>query len=212
MAGITKDKFGVPLTDAKLSSGGILMPKLKYRFRVNFIAPFAGSQNTTTMTQNIQSVTRPSVSVDEVEVHSFNSKVYLQGKHTWQTVDVVIRDDITSSVAKIVGNQVQRQVNHYQQTTAAASNDFKFDTNIEVLDGTDNAQATEVWNLEGCFIQNVTYGDHDYSAAESQIITLTLRFDNALHEAGGNPGAGLQGGGGNPFTELAEGLLKQDLG
>lgn len=208
---ITKDKFGVPLTDAKGSAKGILMPKLKYRFRVNFIAPFAGSQATTTMTQNIQSVTRPSVSVDEVEVHSFNSKVYLQGKHTWQTVDVVIRDDITGSVAKIVGNQVQRQVNHYQQTTAAASNDFKFDTNIEVLDGTDNAASTEVWILEGCFIQNVTYGDHDYSAAESQIITLTLRFDNALHEAGSNAGAG-RGVTGNPFTEAAEGLVTSILG
>jgi len=208
---ITKDKFGVPLTDTAGSAKGILMPKLKYRFRVNFIAPFAGNQATTTMTQNIQSVTRPSVSVDEVEVHSFNSKVYLQGKHTWQTVDVVIRDDITGSVAKIVGNQVQRQVNHYQQTTAAASNDFKFDTNIEVLDGTDNASATEQWILEGCFIQNVTYGDHDYSAAESQIITLTLRFDNALHEAGDNSGAG-RGVSGNPFTDLAEGLIESTLG
>ena len=203
MATPTKDKFGVPLTNAKGSAGGILMPKLKYRFRVNFIAPFAGSQTTTTMTQNVQSVTRPSVSVDEVEVHSFNSKVYLQGKHTWQTVDVVIRDDITNSVAKIVGNQVQRQVNHFQQTTAAASNDFKFDTHIEVLDGTDNAGATERWTLEGCFIQNVTYGDHDYSAAESQVVTLTLRFDNALHEAGDNNGLT---GGGNPFTAVAEGL------
>ena len=208
---ITKDKFGVPLTDSAGSAKGILMPKLKYRFRVNFIAPFAGSQETTSMTQNIQSVTRPSVSVDEVEVHSFNSKVYLQGKHTWQTVDVVIRDDITGKVAKIVGNQVQRQVNHYQQTTAAASNDFKFDTNIEVLDGTDNASATEQWILEGCFIQNVTYGDHDYSAAESQIITLTLRFDNALHEDGDNAGAG-RGVTGNPFTAAAEGLIISDLG
>ena len=182
MAAPTKDKFGVPLTTAAGSAKGILMPKLKYRFRVNFISPFAGNGETTTMTQNVQSVTRPSVSVDEVEIHSFNSKVYLQGKHTWQTVDVVIRDDITNSVAKIVGTQVQRQVNHFQQTTPAASADFKFDTHIEVLDGTANAAATERWVLEGCFIQNVTYGDHDYSAAESQIVTLTLRFDNALHE------------------------------
>ncbi len=205
----TKDKFGVPLTTGAGSAKGILMPKLKYRFRVNFIAPFAGGNETTTMTQNVQSVTRPSVSVDEVEVHSFNSKVYLQGKHTWQTVDVVIRDDITNSVAKIVGNQVQRQVNHFQQTTAAASNDFKFDTNIEVLDGTENAGATERWVLEGCFIQNVTYGDHDYSAAESQIVTLTLRFDNALHEAGDNTGLN---GGGNPFTAIAQGLRSDITG
>ena len=37
---VTKDKFGVPLTASANSAGGILMPKLKYRFRVNFNAPF----------------------------------------------------------------------------------------------------------------------------------------------------------------------------
>lgn len=204
MASPTKDKFGVPIDEAN-NKAGILMPKLKYRFRVNFLAPFAGSQNSTSLTQNVQSVTRPSVSVDEVEVHSFNSKIYVQGKHTWQTVDVVIRDDITNSVAKLVGNQVQRQVNHYQQTTAASSQDFKFDTDIEVLDGTEVSTPTEFWRLEGCFIQNVTYGDHDYSAAESQIVTLTLRFDNATHEAGSNNVSG-RAGNESPFTALATGL------
>jgi hypothetical protein len=205
MANPTKDKFGVPIDEAN-KKAGILMPKLKYRFRVNFLSPFAGSQNSTSLTQNVQSVTRPSVSVDEVEVHSFNSKIYVQGKHTWQTVDVVIRDDITNSVAKLVGAQVQRQVNHYQQTTAASSNDFKFDTDIEVLDGTEISKPTEFWRLEGCFIQNVTYGDHDYSAAESQIVTLTLRFDNATHEAGTNNVNG-RAGNESPFTAAATGLV-----
>lgn len=208
---VTKDKFGVPLNTSANSAGGILMPKLKYRFRVNFISPFAGTQATTSLTQNIQSVTRPSVSVDEVEVHSFNSKIYVQGKHTWQTVDIIIRDDITNAVSKLVGNQVQRQVNHFQQTTAASANDFKFPVTIEVLDGTNNNEASETWELEGCFVQNVTYGDHDYSAAESQIITLTLRFDNAVHLAGNNAGAG-RGESGNPFTELATGLGTSILG
>ena len=207
----TKDKFGVPLTTASGSAGGILMPKLKYRFRVNFVAPFGGIAETKSLTQNVQSVTRPSVSVDEVEVHSFNSKIYVQGKHTWQTVDIVIRDDITNSVSKMVGAQVQNQVNHFQQTTAAVANDFKFPCEIEVLDGTDVASATEKWELEGCFIQNVTYGDHDYSAAESQIITLTLRFDNALHLAGGNNVGGRGDGATNPMPAAA-GVLGVVLG
>lgn len=182
MTTTTKNKFGVPIQSGG-DAAGIIMPKLKYRFRVTFLAPFAGETDQRTLTQNIQSVTRPAVSVDEVEVHSYNSKVYLQGKHTWQTIDVVIRDDITNSVSKMVGKQVQRQINHYQQTTAAASNDFKFDMLIEVLDGV-NSQATEQWQLEGCFLQNVAYGDHDYTETSQQQITLTVRFDNALHLAG----------------------------
>lgn len=186
----TKSRFGVPITGQ--TGSGIIMPKLKYRFRVAFLAPFGGSFDNKVLTQNIQSVTRPSVSVEEVEVHSYNSRVYLQGKHTWQTIDVVIRDDITNSISNLVGAQVQRQINHYQQTTAAAANDFKFDMNIEVLDGVSSG-ASETWFLEGCFLQNVAYGDHDYTETSQQQITLTVRYDNAIH-FGPDGDAGAQAG------------------
>ena len=83
-------------------------------------------------------------------------------------------------MAKLVGKQVQRQINHYQQTTPAASNQFKFEMEMEVLDGT-SAASTELWELEGCFIQNVTYGDNDYAATDQQQIVLTIRYDNAIH-------------------------------
>ncbi len=174
----TKSKFGIPIPGA-VEGSGIIMPKLKYRFRVNFQGLGAETRNTE-MTTNVQSVTRPSISVDEVEVHSYNSKVYMQGKHTWQTIDVTIRDDITNTVSKLVGQQVQRQINHYQQTTAAASNQFKFNMTMDVLDGT-SAEPTETWELEGCFIQNVAYGDNDYAATDQQQIVLTIRYDNAIH-------------------------------
>ena len=186
----TKSRFGVPITGN--TGSGIIMPKLKYRFRVVFRAPFGDSFRPTELTQNIQSVTRPSISVDEVEVHSYNSKVYVQGKHTWQTIDVVIRDDITNSISRMVGSQVQNQVNHFQQTTAAAANDFKFDMDIEVLDGVSQG-ASERWELEGCFLQNVAYGDHDYTETSQQQMTLTIRYDNAIH-VGPDSDAGPQAG------------------
>jgi hypothetical protein len=175
----TKNRFGVPIGDS--GPLGIVMPKLKYRFRVSFLTPFAGSTDSKTMTQNIQSVTRPSLTYDEVEIHSYNSKVYVQGKHTWNTIDVAIRDDIANNITKLVGQQVTRQVNHHQQTTTAAASDFKFPMMLEVLDGSEKMAATEQWELEGCFITNVTYGDNDYSATDQQLVTLTIRYDNAIH-------------------------------
>jgi hypothetical protein len=193
----TKSRFGVPLSGA--TGSGILQPKLKYRFRVSFLNFFGGAAETTVLTQNIQSVGRPNVSVEEIPVHSYNSRVYVQGKHEWQTIEVAIRDDISNRVAKLVGAQVQRQVNHFQQTTPAAANDFKFDMQIEVLDGV-NAGASEVWFLEGCFLQTVAYGDHAYDGSEVQQITLTVRFDNALHFQGDNSVNGRVSGG-NPFPQ-----------
>ena len=155
----TRSKFGVPVTGAVGS--GILMPKLKYRFRVTFLGNFAGQPEARTLTQNIQSVVRPKINFEEVTLDSYNSKITVQGKHTWEPISVVVRDDISNSVTKLVGAQIQRQLNHFQQTTPAAGNDYKFDMQIEVLDGV-NAGASEVWFLEGCFLQNVDYADSDY--------------------------------------------------
>jgi len=192
----TKSRFGVPITGA--TGSGIMMPKLKYRFRVSFLNNFGGTSETTTLTQNIQNVTRPKPSYEEVEVHSYNSRVYIQGKHKWETITVGIRDDISNRVTKLIGAQQQRQINHFQQTTTASANDFKFDMQIEVLDG-GNAGASEVWFLEGCFLTDVTYGDHDYSTStEFQKIEMTVRFDNASHFEGNNS-VNRRVSGGDPF-------------
>jgi len=196
----TRSKFGVPVTGA--TGSGILMPKLKYRFRVTMLGGFAGEPEARALTQNVMTVTRPSVTYEEVILDSYNSKSYVQGKHTWETITLAMRDDITNSVSKLVGAQVQRQLNHFQQTTPAAGNDYKFDMHIEVLDGV-NAGASEVWFLEGCFLTTVNYGDNDYSASDSATIELTIRFDNATHYQGDNDINGRVNGG-NPFPDSVE--------
>lgn len=179
----TKNKFGVPLSGA--SGTGILMPKMKFRFRVSMLAPFAGGAETKTFTQNVVSVTRPTVNHEEVTIDSYNSRVYVQGKHAWNPIELVVRDDIQNSTARIVGAQEMRQINHFQQTSPIAGEDYKFDMQIETLDG-QTTTATEVWFLEGCFFTTVNYGDADYSSNEPATIAMTIRYDNALHFAGDN--------------------------
>jgi hypothetical protein len=193
----TKSKFGVPVTGA--TGSGILMPKLKYRFRVSFLGGFGGEAESRTLTQNVQNVTRPKITYEEVTIDSYNSRTYIQGKHSWDAINVTMRDDISNSVSKLVGAQVQRQFNHFQQSTPAAGNDFKFDMQIEVLDGV-NAGASEVWFLEGCFLTNVDYSDGDYSANDPVTIALTVRYDNATHYQGDNDVNGRTTAG-NPFPD-----------
>ena len=193
----TRDKFGVPL--AGNQGNGILMPKLQYRFRVTMLAGFGGEPQSRTLTQNVQSVTRPTVTFPEVIVDSYNSKSYIHGKHEWSTIDLVVRDDITNATSRLVGAQLQRQVNFFQQTTPAAGNDYKFDMQVETMDGT-NAGPTEVFYLEGAFLQNVTYGQQDYSVNDPVQITMTVRFDNCTHYQGDNDINGRLVGG-NPFPD-----------
>ena len=193
----TKSKFGVPVTGN--TGSGVLMPKLKYSFRVSFLNNFGGSAETKVLTQNIQSVSRPKISYEEQVIDSYNSKIYVPGKHTWEQINVTIRDDITNQVAKQVGAQVQRQLNHFQQSTPASGSDYKFDMQVEILDGV-NAGATEVWFLEGCFLTNVDYSETDYSASDAVQITLQVRYDNAIHFEGDNDINGRTVSG-NPFPE-----------
>jgi len=196
----TRSKFGVPVTGN--TGTGILMPKLKYRFRVTMLGGFAGEPDARVLTQNVMTVDRPTYNTEEVVLDSYNSKVYIQGKHNWEPINLAVRDDISNAVSKLVGSQVQRQLNHFQQTTPAAGNDYKFDMQIEVLDGT-NAGASEVWFLEGCYLQNVAYDSNDYSVSEPLMITMTVRFDNATHYQGDNDVNGRVNSG-NPFPESVD--------
>lgn len=196
----TKSKFGVPVTGN--TGSGILMPKLKYRFRVTMLGGFGGSPEARTLTQNVQSVTRPKITYEEVQIDSYNSRSYVQGKHSWEQISVVFRDDISNSVSKMVGAQIQKQLNHFQQTTAAAGNDYKFDMQIEILDGV-NAGASEVWFLEGCFLTNVDYSETDYTATDPVTVTMQVRYDNATHYQGDNDVDGRVDGG-NPFPDSVD--------
>ena len=176
-------KFTVPLaSDQSASAQGLLMPKLKYRFRVSF-ENFGVSTPRSELTKQVIDFTRPSVTFDEIPIDIYNSKVYLQGKHTWETVTVNMRDDASGQVAKLVGEQVQKQFDMMEQASAASGIDYKFITRCEVLDGGNGASAPnvlETWELYGCMITNANYNDLNYASSEAATVTMSIRFDNAV--------------------------------
>ena len=179
----TLQNFGVPVGLASTGSG-ILQPKLNYRFRVRVTNFGIGGENTTNeFTRQVMNVTRPKLSHEEVPLDSYNSRAYVAGKHTWEMVTIVLRDDVSNNLTKLVGSQIQRQMDHRQQKTPTggflAGSDYKFNTFVETLDG-NSVTPIEVFSLEGCFIQNVDYGQTDYTSSEPVQITLTVRFDNCL--------------------------------
>ena len=176
------EKFGVPIGAGNTGSG-ILQPKLNYRFRVRVTNFGIGNSNTTEFTRQVMNVTRPKVSHEEVVLDSYNSKAYIAGKHTWESVTIVLRDDVSNNLTKLVGSQIQRQMDHRQQLTPTggflAGSDYKFKTYVETLDG-NSQNPLEVFTLEGCFVQNVDYGQTDYTSSDPVQITLTVRFDNCI--------------------------------
>ncbi len=176
----TLQNFGVPLGGGK---GPMLSPKLKYKFRVRLIG-FGPIATPLDVSAQVESVGRPNVSHASVEVHSYNSVMYMAGKHNWNTLDLTVRDDVTNSVSRICGHQEQKQLNHFQQTSPLAGSNYKFDMKIETLDG-GNDVVLETWDLEGCWLESVNYGDFDYKDTSGYLtIAMTVRFDNATQEGG----------------------------
>lgn len=190
-------KFGVPLDGNKL---GILHPKQMYRFRVVW-QNFGENNGLREMTANVVKVTRPKFAFGVVELHSYNSVGLIQGKRNpFDPVEITLRDDLTNSVVSSVGAQIQKQMNHFEQTSAVAGINYKFTMEIHSLDGTNNDQL-ESWVLDGCFIENVNYGEGDYASGDPNLITLSVRFDNATQVAGPNTNDGTTVGG-NPFPDI----------
>jgi hypothetical protein len=188
MAISTLTKFTVPLASNQSSATqSLLMPKLQYRFRVT-LQNFGISTPTTELTKQVMDVTRPSVTFEEITLDAYNSKVYLAGKPSWEAITLNLREDANGNVQKLVGEQLQKQFDFFEQSSAASGIDYKFATVIEILDGGNGANAPQVletFELLGCFVQNANYNGLNYTENAPVNITLSIRFDNAIQSPQG---------------------------
>ena len=183
MAVSSLTRMTVPLaSDQSNPNQGLLMPKLKYRFRAIF-ENFGVATPRTELTKQVMDFTRPKVGFEEITVPIYNSTLYLAGKYTWETVTCNLRDDASGQVARLVGEQLQKQLDFMEQASAASGIDYKFTTKFEVLDG-GNGVATpnvlETWELYGCYLTTVNYNDATYAESQPMTISMTIRFDNAV--------------------------------
>ena len=183
MAIATLSKFTVPLaSDASASAQGMLMPKLKYRFRVMF-ENFGVSTPTTELTKQVQSAARPNVAFANQVIEIYNSKINYAGKATWSPIAVVLRDDVTGAVSKLVGEQLQKQFDFFEQSSAASGVDYKFTTRIEMLDGGNGANTPtilETWECYGCYLVTANYQSIAYGEQGPATIDLSIQYDNAV--------------------------------
>jgi hypothetical protein len=185
----TLTKLTVPLvSDQSASTQGLLMPKLKYRFRVT-LENFGFNTPVTELTKQVIDVARPTVAFDPITVDVYNSRVYLAGKHTWSPIALNVRDEVTGVVQKLVGEQLQKQFDFFEQASAASGINYKFLTRIEILDG-GNGQFTpavlETWELYGCYLENVNYQNLAYNANEPVTIQMSIKYDNAIQTPQGS--------------------------
>lgn len=180
----TLQNISVP-TEGAGSNSSLLMPKLQYRFRVlldNF-GTTGGPDGTREVSRQVVDVTRPNVSFEQMTIEAYNSRTYLAGKHTWEPITLTLREDANNNVQKVVGQQLQKQFDFFEQSSAVSSGSYKFQTRIEILDGGNGANGANVidrFQLVGCYIESANYNTLAYATNEAVTTTLAIRYDNAI--------------------------------
>jgi hypothetical protein len=167
------------------------MPKLQYRFRVileNFGAS-SGADEERELTRQVVDVTRPNVTFEQITLDVYNSRTYLAGKHTWEPITLTLREDVNNSMQKIVGQQLQKQFDFFEQASAVSGGVYKFSTKIEILDGGNGsitgAGILDRFHLVGCYLESVNYNTLAYSTNDPVTMTLSIRYDNAIQFGAG---------------------------
>jgi hypothetical protein len=193
MAVSSLQRMTVPLaSDQSSTTQGLLMPKLKYRFRVMF-ENFGVSTPTTELTKQVVSFTRPTVTFEEIALPVYNSTLKLAGRHSWADATCSVKDDASGAVSKLVGEQLQKQLDFFEMASAASGINYKFTTKFEILDGGNGAAAPvvlETWELYGCYLKSANYGDMNYGTNEAATIEMSIAYDNASQGAGQSSGVG----------------------
>ena len=173
----TLQNISVP-TEGAGSNSSLLMPKLQYRFRVlldNF-GTTGGPDGTREVSRQVVDVTRPNISFEQMTIDAYNSRTYLAGKHTWEPITLTLREDANNNVQKVVGQQLQKQFDFFEQSSAVSSGTYKFQTRIEILDGGNGAQGANIidrFHLVGCYIESANYNTLAYATNEAVTTSLT---------------------------------------
>lgn len=197
------NNISVP-TEGAGSNQSLLMPKLQYRFRV-ILEGFGAGADLREMTRQVVDVTRPNVSFEQITIDAYNSRSYLAGKHTWEPITLTLREDVNNNIQRVVGQQLQKQFDFFEQASAASGGTYKFKTKIEILDGGNGnleANVLDRYELVGCYVESANYNTLAYATNDPVTIALTIRYDNAIQT---EPGGAIGGGVGDSVGRISGG-------
>ena len=193
----TINDIGIPLPGG--NGMGILQPKLKNKWMVQFINMGDNNTNVRDLQVQVVQLTRPKITFNEVELHRYNSVSWVAGKHTYDPLTMTVQDHYSNGAAAAIQAQVERQQKligaggGQYLATAPDGATYKFAVKLSMMDG--GTQVLEEWMYEGCWFTSVDGGDLDYSSNDVVTIALSLRFDNAYQTftAGNASGQALGG-------------------
>lgn len=126
----------------------------------------------------VKTAKRPTVTTTELELPFINSRRYLAGKTTFETMEITLHDPIAPSGAQQVMEWIRTC---YESVSGRAgyADFYKRDIQLKLLDPV--GTVVELWDIKGAFCTTVNFGELSYSDEHDPMeISVTLRFDNCV--------------------------------
>ena len=125
----------------------------------------------------VKSAKRPSIKQNDVQIDFLNTKTHVVGKYEWESIQVTFRDPIGPSASQALMEWVRQHSESVTGRQGYAAG-YKRDVELEMLDP--NGVVVQKWILKNVMLQDVSFGDLDYSGDELMEITATLVMDYAI--------------------------------
>jgi len=141
-------------------------PKKKNRFFVEF-ADELGIE-----VWKVQTIARPKMSINPVEIHWINEVNYVAGKYKWEALEIGFIDTIGPSTSTKLMEWVRLHAESLTGRMGYAAG-YKKTITVKALDPT--GVEVEKWVLQQCMITNIDFGDNSQEDDGVQMVTLTIQ-------------------------------------
>lgn len=157
-----------------------------YRWVFQSIGHLPGSREILLL---LRSASRPSVSMEQVEMHHQQERVYYAGKHTFEPITMTWYDvEQDPDVSDAMWRWINVCLDLPGMTVAAPSSYKRNNSELRMRDGRGNT--TESWRLYHGWPANVNWEGLDYTSTDLQVIEVEFRYDRAVR-LGGRRGLGV---------------------
>jgi hypothetical protein len=165
-------------------------PKRKNRWILKFDSvPNAASSNDASeaLAIDILTASRPSVSLDPIELHRLNERFWFASKPSWEPISCMFYDfdKGVKSAAQVLYSWFTAI---YNPLTGGQGYAIVYKTNATLVMLGPDGKIIEVWDLFGAFPESVNFQDLNYEGSDAQQVEISLRYDYAVLQSDTGPG------------------------
>ena len=125
----------------------------------------------------IKTAARPSISIESQPISYMNSKRFVAGLATFETLSLTLHDPIAPSGSQQVMEWVRT---HFESVSGRAgyADFYNRDCQLKLVDPV--GTVIELWDIKGAFLTSAGFGDVSYEDGGMMEVALTLQFDNCV--------------------------------